>query len=112
MGLRLRITETVKQSSANNDDGMRSCGRTRTGSSAPFHENDYIWDRDPFAELTVPSLFSCRIERAQLFISERARVAPAYEAMHAVILKAQYLNLKSWNECSLNPGSPEAQIPH
>ena len=52
---------------------MRSCGRTRTGSSAPFHENDYIWDRDPFAELTVPSLFSCRIERAQIFISERAR---------------------------------------
>ena len=34
------------------------------GLSAPFHENDYVLNRDPFAKHSIPSLFSCRMERA------------------------------------------------
>ena len=36
----------------------------RMGLSAPFHENDYVLNRDPFAKHSIPSLFSCRMERA------------------------------------------------
>ena len=57
------------------------------GLSAPFHENDYVWNRDPFAKHSIPSLFSRRMERASRVTLHLG--APGDDAM--LFLEVAYL---------------------